>query len=141
VSTSIGQRTLGRTGFRVGEIGLGFEHLRRQKPETIAAVVSEALENEINYFDLVWSLPNVLRGVKIGINGRRERVRIAVHLGSGHKNGRYLRSRKADECKRFFDDALSNLGTDYADIANIHYVKDLGTWKQVNDGGVVDLAC
>jgi hypothetical protein len=40
----------------VGEIGLGFEHLRRQKPETIAAVVSEALENEINYFDLVWSL-------------------------------------------------------------------------------------
>jgi aryl-alcohol dehydrogenase-like predicted oxidoreductase len=61
VSTSIGQITLGRTGFRVGEIGLGFEHLRRQKPETIAAVVSEALENEINYFDLVWSLHHSAR--------------------------------------------------------------------------------
>ena len=104
-------------------------------------VVNQALENGINYFDLVWSLPSVLEAVKIGIEGRREKVCIAVHLGSGHKNGKYCRSREADECEKFFDGALNNLGTDHADVANIHYVKDREAWKQVNEGGVVDLAC
>jgi hypothetical protein len=140
-SLLINQRTLGRTGFRVSEIGLGFEHLKRQKLQTIVAVVNQALENGINYLDLVWSLPSVLEGVKTGIEGRREKVFITAHLGSGHKNGRYCRSREADECEKFFDDALNNLDTDHADVANIHYVKDREAWKQVNEGGVVDLAC
>ena len=137
---SIGQRVLGRTGLRVSEIGIGCEHLKRVKREKIASIVREASASEINYFDLVWSLPTVLQGIADGIEGQREKAHLIVHLGSGHLNGSYKRSRKPGECERYFDDALSVLRTDYADVANIHYVKDLGVWKEVKEDGVVDLA-
>lgn len=67
-------------------------------------------------------------------------MRIAVHLGSGHLNGKYKRTRKPNECEKCFDDALSVLGSDYADIANIHYVTDLNVWGEVRKRGVIDLA-
>lgn len=137
---SIGQRVLGRTRLLVSEIGIGCEHLKRVRRDKIASIVREASANGINYFDLVWSLPTVLQGVADGIEGQRRNVHLTVHLGSGHVNGKYKRSRKPDECERFFEDALSVLHTDYADIANIHYVKDLGVWKEVRENGVVDLA-
>lgn len=94
----------------------------------------------MNYFDLVWSLPEVLEGIADGIESQRRNVHLTVHLGSGHVDGKYKRSRKPDECKGFFDDALHILRTDYADVANIHYVKDLKVWKEVKESGVLDLA-
>lgn len=137
---SIGQRVLGRTGLRVSEIGIGCEHLKRVKREKIANIVREATATGINYFDLVWSLPTVLQGLADGIHGQRKKAHLTVHLGSGHVNGKYKRSRRPEECERYFNDALSVLRTDYADIANIHYVKDLGVWKEVKESGVIDLA-
>jgi predicted aldo/keto reductase-like oxidoreductase len=110
------------------------------KREKIANIVREASANGINYFDLVWSLPTVLQGVADGIEGQREKAHLIVHLGSGQLNGSYKRSRKPGECERYFDDALRTLRTNYADVANVHYVKDLGVWKEVKESGVVDLA-
>jgi hypothetical protein len=51
-----------------------------------------------------------------------------------------MRTRKPDQCKKYFEGALSDLHTDYADIVNIHYVKDMQVWKLVKESGVVDLA-
>jgi hypothetical protein len=131
---------LGRVGFQVSEIGIGCEHLRRAKREKIAGIVREALAGGVNYFDLVWSLPEVLEGIADGIESQRKNVHLTVHLGSGHVDGKYKRSRNPDECERFFDDALHILRTDYADITNIHHVKDLKVWKEVKESGVLDLA-
>ena len=134
------QRILGRTGFRVSEIGIGTEHLKRAKRNKIAEIVQEALANGVNYFDLVWSFPTLLQGLADGMEGQRNRAHVAVHLGSGHVDGRYVRTRKPDACERYFSEALRNLDTDYADIANIHYVKDMEAWKDVKERGVIDLA-
>lgn len=136
----ISRRGLGRTGLQVSEIGIGCEHLRGLKREKIANIVREALARGVNYIDLVWSLPDVLEGIADGIEGQRENVHLTVHLGSGHVDGRYKRSRTPDECERCFDDALNVLRTDYADVANIHYVKDLKVWKEVKGSGIIDLA-
>ena len=66
------QRILGRTGFRVSEIGIGTEHLKRVKRDKIAEIVQEALANRVNYFDLVWSFPTLLLGLADGMEGQRK---------------------------------------------------------------------
>jgi hypothetical protein len=136
----MGQRILGRTGLRVSEIGIGTEHLKRVGRERVASIVKEALASGVNYIDLVWSLPTLLESVADGMDGQREKVHLTVHLGSGHQDGKYMRTRKPDQCKKYFEGALSDLHTDYADIVNIHYVKDMQVWKLVKESGVVDLA-
>ncbi len=134
-------RPLGRTGLDVSVIGIGVEHLKNQPEESIAAVVGEAVESGVNYFDLVWSLPNVVRGVACGIGGAREDVHLAVHLGSCYRGGKYLRSRTPRRCEEVFLETLERLGTDHADVINIHYVKDMGQWDVISKpGGVLDLA-
>jgi len=137
---SMGQRILGRTGLRVSEIGIGTEHLKRVGRERVASIVKEALASGVNYIDLVWSLPTLLESIADGMDGQREKVHLTVHLGSGHQDGKYMRTRKPDQCKKYFEGALSDLHTDYADIVNIHYVKDMQVWKLVKESGVVDLA-
>ena len=47
-------RTLGRTGLEVSEIGLGTEYLLRQPTKIVRSVIQEAIENGINYFDIVF---------------------------------------------------------------------------------------
>jgi hypothetical protein len=136
----MGQRILGRTGLRVSEIGIGTEHLKRVGRERVASIVKEAIASGVNYIDLVWSLPTFLESIADGMDGQREKVHLTVHLGSGHQDGKYMRTRKPDQCKKYFEGALSDLHTDYADIVNIHYVKDMQVWKLVKESGVVDLA-
>jgi predicted aldo/keto reductase-like oxidoreductase len=133
-------RSLGKTGRKVSVIGLGFEHLKTKSEKEIEKIVSTALDAGINYFDLVWSLPHLLRGISSSLKKRREEVVLAVHFGSGHSNGKYKISRDPVECETMFMEALKDLGTDYADIANIHYIKDMKTWKQVKKNGVINAA-
>lgn len=134
-------RPLGRTGLDVSVIGIGVEHLKNQPEESIAAVVGEAVESGVNYFDLVWSLPNVVRGVAHGIMDSREDIHLAVHLGSCYRGGKYLRSRTPRRCEEVFLETLERLGTDHADVINVHYVKDIKQWNIVTKpGGVLDLA-
>jgi predicted aldo/keto reductase-like oxidoreductase len=129
---------LGKIGRKVSVIGLGFEHLKSKSEQDVKAIVSTALGAGINYFDLVWSFPHLLRGLGASLGKRRRDVVLAVHLGSGHSNGKYKRSRNPVESEAMFMEALKDLDTDYADIANIHYVKDMKVWKQVKANGIVD---
>ena len=133
-------RTLGKTGRKVGVIGLGFEHLKAKSEKEVETIVSTALDAGINYFDLVWSLPHLLRGIGSSLGKRRGEVVLAVHIGSGHSNCKYKLSRDPVECETMFMEALKDLGTDYADIANIHYIKDMKTWKQIKKNGVINAA-
>ncbi len=54
-------RDLGRTGLKVSEIGLGTEHLGRtsKAKENVTCVVDRAVENGINYFDLIFAEPSL----------------------------------------------------------------------------------
>ena len=133
-------RELGRTGLRVSTLGVGVEHLRNLSAERIAEIVSEAAREGMNYFDLVWSLLNVAEGFRQAIEGRRSKVLLALHLGSGVENGAYIRSRDPSECERQFRNLLDRLGTDYADVLNIHYVLNAKVWREVNGKGIIALA-
>ena len=119
---------------------MGVEHLKRQSNEYIAEVVREAVSDGVNYFDLVWSLPQVIEGVSQGI-GDNKKIHLAVHLGSSYRNGKYVKAKGARKCEETFRDTMERLNKDSVSIINLHYVKGLKQWKEVTKPqGVLDLA-
>lgn len=135
------KRALGETGLSIGVIGLGVEHLKGLPHGAVVGVVSEAVRLGVNYFDLVWSLPSIVKPIGEALKGSRSRVHLAVHLGSCYRGGEYERSRAPERCEMSFRETLDNLGTGYADLINLHYVGGVRQWRKVSrEGGVVDLA-
>jgi predicted aldo/keto reductase-like oxidoreductase len=133
-------RKLGKTGLDVSEIGLGTEYLNRQSRETVVSVVHKAIENGVNYFDLVFNFPEYLDNFAAAFKAQRDKVILTTHLGSAEKNGKYRKTRDPKECEEVFMKTLSRLGTDYIDIANLHFVKNEKEYNETIDRGVLDLA-
>lgn len=149
ISTVLGQlavvymnfRRLGKTGLKVSEIGLGTEYLRRASKETVASVVDTAIESGVNYIDLLFNFHECLDNFGAALKGRRDEIILTHHLGSAGKHGQYRKTRKVTKCEKIFEDALSILGTDYIDIAHVHYVKNAKEYEEVTaPGSVLDLA-
>ena len=134
-------RPLGEIGLNVSVIGVGIEHLKNRPAGDVARIIKEAVGGGVNYVDLVWSLPDVIRGVAQGVGDSREDVHFAVHLGSCHKNGKYMKSRTPQRCEETFRETLQLLDTDHAAVINVHYVKSIKEWDIVTKPrGILDLA-
>lgn len=133
-------RNLGKTGFKVSVIGLGVEYLKGASVTDISKIFTLALKEGINYFDLVWTLPNIIEGLKEALNTTEKQPILAFHLGSCTKDGCYKRSRNPTECEEYLKDLLCTLGLKSAPIVNIHYAANLDIWRQLNRKGIVALA-
>jgi len=133
-------RQLGRTNLRVSPIGLGTEHWKKLPAEEIKQIIDFAMRAEVNYFDLVWFLPNIMEGFRQALKDQSRKPILAFHLGSCIKDGKYERSRDPAHCEKQLTNFLSQLDFDYAPILNIHYVGTLKVWKQINRKGILALA-
>lgn len=131
---------LGKTDFKVSVIGVGVEYLKAASTTKVTEILTHALNEGINYFDLVWTYPNIMEGLKEALNNTGKKPIIVFHLGSLLKDGRYKRSRNPAECEKNLKQQLDFLGLDSAPIVNIHYVENFDTWKEINQKGIVSLA-
>ena len=113
-------KTLGRSGLKASEIGLGCEHLEGLDAKTIHQVVDTALEGGVNILDVFMSEPNVRRDIGLALKGRRDKVLIQGHFGARWKDGQYGRTRERKETQFFFEDLLHRLDTDYIDLLLVH---------------------
>ncbi len=135
------QRKLGRTGLAVGEVGIGTEYLHGQPRETVVEVVRGAVENGVTYFDILWAYPDYLDNLGAALDGLRDRVALTLHLGPAVSSGQYRLSRDASECEAIFDDMLSRLGIDCADIVMIQWIDKQDDYAGVTEeGGLLGLA-
>lgn len=133
-------RSFGASGIKVSEVSLGTEHLRRP-PSRVKKVVSAALDDGVNYIDMVFNLTEHLDAYSAAIEGRRDEVMLAHHLGSSERNKRYYKTRSVEECGREFERFLKVMKTDYVDVANVHFIADAEGYELVTKpGGVLDLA-
>ncbi|UCC20857.1 MAG: aldo/keto reductase [Promethearchaeota archaeon] len=133
-------RTLGRTGLKVSEIGLGTEYLFRQERKIVNSVLKEAINNGINYFDIVFNISNYIDNISAALKDYREDIIITCHLGSVDEDGRVRRSRNIEECEQTFLDTLSKFGKDYIDIVNLQFVKEREYKSIISPGGLLGLA-
>lgn len=129
---------LGRTGLDVGILGLGTEHLT---PENVGPVVARAIDQGMNYVDIMMWVPPRKDALGAAIKGRRDKVILAGHLSVAEENGQYRKTRDLKECEDLFHDQLRRLGTDYVDILHLSYVDEPEELKQVmGPGGIFELA-
>ncbi len=134
-------RTLGGTGLEVGVIGLGTEYLVGQPRDTVVSVVHEAIDQGVNYIDVLFAYTEYLDNMGAALKGKRDQVFITGHLGSAETDGQYRRTRDVAECEDLFHDVLSRLGTDYVDVAFLQNCDEEDDYKQVmGSGGLLELA-
>lgn len=127
-------RTLGKTGLKVSEIGLGGEWLERHNTEEVRAVIERCEAAGINILDCWMSEPNVRTNIGLAIQGHRDRWIIQGHLGSTWQNGQYVRTRDLEKAKTAFDDLLRRLQTDYIDLGMIHFVDEKAEFDWIMNG-------
>lgn len=123
-------RTLGNTGLQVSEVGLGCEHLQGAPESTVHQVIDAALSGGVNILDIFMSEPNVRTNIGNALKGRREKVILQGHIGAAWLDGQYAVKRDAENSKRFLDDLLTRLQTDYLDIGMIHFLDDPEEWDR-----------
>lgn len=133
-------RTLGRTGMKVSEIGLGCEHLQGQDQKNVEAVISSALDHEINIMDVFMSEPQVRSNIGTALQGKRDRFMIQGHIGAAWLDGQYCRTRDMGHCQAFFEDLLTRLETDYIDIGMLHFVDTQEDFDGTFHTGLIEYA-
>jgi aryl-alcohol dehydrogenase-like predicted oxidoreductase len=69
IQMGIEYRKLGKTGLKVSEIGLGTEYLNQQPRRIVTSVVQQAIEQGVNYFDIVFSFPRYLDNLGAALKG------------------------------------------------------------------------
>lgn len=138
--TAIKYRTLGNTGLKVSEIGMGCEGFAEENFSMAQKLFDFAEQNGINYFDLYASNPKMRAAVGDAMIGRREKFIVQSHIGSIWVDGQYKRTRKIDEVRAGFDEMLRLLKTDHIEIGMIHYCDDLKDWDRIVKGGTLDFA-
>lgn len=133
-------RILGRTGLKVGEIGMGCEGFVDQPYETVKAYIDRMEETGVNCIDLYTPNPEFRSNLGKALEGRREKFVLQAHLCTIWKDGQYKRTRKLMEVKEGFEDQLRRLETDHVEIGMIHYVDSLEDWENIKNGDVIKYA-
>lgn len=133
-------RELGKTGLKLSEIGLGCEGFVDADDALSDAIFELALQNGVNCLDMYTPDPAAQKKIGRGIAPVRKDFILQGHLCTQWKNEQYEETRKLPEVKAAFEAILNNLGTDYVDIGNLHYVDSHETWQKIIDNGILDYA-
>jgi len=119
-------------------IGLGSEHLDNKPYEVVERTIHAALEHEINIMDLFMPGEQVRRNIGKALAGKRDKVFIQGHIGSVDLKEQYDISRDLNVCKRYFEDLLKFLNTDYIDFGMLFFIDSEEAFDKVFHGGIAD---
>ncbi|MCE5259165.1 MAG: aldo/keto reductase [Chloroflexi bacterium] len=134
-------RQLGRTGFKVGALGLGTEYLIGAARDHIVKMIRSAYEHEINYFELFPANPLFRDAMGEAFAPFRQQVFLGAHLGAQVVETQYDKTRDIAACRRWFEDFLARYHTDYVDVLFLHNIDTQEDYNTVMaPGGVCDLA-
>lgn len=115
-------RTLGNTGMQASIIGLGTEHLDGKPYEVVKDTLDAAIENKVNIMDAFMPGHDIRRKLGNALKGRREKMIIQGHLGSTDINQQYDISRDVPTVKKYFENLLIDLDTDYIDVGMLFFI-------------------
>ena len=133
-------RTLGRTGLKISEIGMGCEGLVDKTAGQVKEFVDKMEELGVNCIDLYSPNPVMRSNLGQALKGRREKFILQSHLCSIWEEGQYLRTRDISKVKAGFAHMLRELDTDFIDIGMIHYSDALSDWQDIKAGPIMAYA-
>ncbi len=115
-------RVIGKTGMKASVIGLGAEHLDNQPYEVVAETVHAALDSGMNIIDVFMPGEEVRQNIGRALKGKRDQVLIQGHIGSVDLKQQYDISRDLPTCRRYFENLLRDLQTDYIDFGMMFFI-------------------
>ena len=118
-------RILGRTQLRVGEIGLGVEHLKVSR-DNMDAVFDLAVASGLNYVDVLYNDPDAesaehWEAIGPALRNHRDSLVLALHWG-------LIYHEEIELCQSRFNACLEQIGG-YAEIAMMTMVDSEGLWN------------
>ena len=133
-------RKLGKTGMQASIIGLGTEHLDNKEYEIVEETIGAAMDYDINIMDLFMPGHDVRQKIGRAIKGNRKNFIIQGHIGATDLSGQYDTSRDIGICKKYFENLMIDLGTDYIDLGMLYYVDNEEEFNAVFNSDIVRYA-
>jgi len=133
-------RPIGKTGMSASIIGLGCEHLDNKPYETADTVINTALDNGVNILDVFMPGEQVRRNIGKALGSRRDKVLIQGHIGSTDVKEQYDMSRDLPTIKKYFENLLRFLNTDYIDFGMLFFIDTQEHFKDVFEGDTLPYA-
>jgi predicted aldo/keto reductase-like oxidoreductase len=133
-------RPIGKTGMSASIIGLGAEHLDNKPYETIESVINASLEQGFNIMDIFMPGETVRKNIGHALKGRRDQVLIQGHICSTDINEQYDRSRDLPTVKKYFENLLRCLETDYIDLGMLFFIDTEKDFSDVFESDILRYA-
>lgn len=134
------QRSLGKCGIMIGEVGLGCEGFLGKDNKYVCQALDMMEKAGANGIDLYSPNPHTRSALGEAMRGRRSKFVLEGHICTIWKNDQYKRTRDMNEIREGFADQLERLKTDYLDIGTIHYVDAFTDWQKVLNAGILEYA-
>lgn len=119
------KRTLGRTGESLSMVGFGGILVMNEEPSTASALVAQAIERGINYFDVAPSYGNAEERLGPALEPYRKSVFLACKT----------EKRTADEAWEALHQSLERLRTDHFDLYQLHAVTTMEDVETIMGAG------
>lgn len=133
-------RDLGKTGMKSSIIGLGAEHLDGKDYAVVKETIDAAMEHNINMMDVFMPGSDIRQKIGKAIKGNREKFIIQGHIGSTDINHQYDISRDISTSKRYFENLLTDLGTDYIDFGMLFFIDSEQHFDEVFHSDIIRYA-
>ncbi len=133
-------RTIGKTGISASIVGLGAEHLDEKPYGAVEETIHAALDHGVNIMDVFMPGEEVRKNVGKAIAGRRDKVIIQGHICSTDVGQQYDISRDPATAKKYFENLLRFLGTDYIDFGMLFFIDSDADFKGVFESPILDYA-
>ena len=129
---------IGKTNYKVSEIGFGAEWMAEKTEEEVEKLVRFCENEGVNFLDCWMSDPKVRSSLGKAIHKNREHWIIQGHIGSTWQKGQYVRTRDMNKVIPAFEDLLTRLQTDYIEFGMIHYVDEVEEYNQIMDNEFIE---
>lgn len=131
-------RDIGTTGMKASVVGLGTEHLDNKPYALTEQVIRSALEHDINIMDVFMPGHEVRQNIGKSLGNRRKDVLIQGHIGSVDLNQQYDMNYETDICKKYFENLMKDLNTDYIDFGMLFFLDSEETFQKVFHGDLIN---
>jgi len=140
MKTEMIYRPVGNTGISASVIGLGTEHLDNKPYEIVERVIHAACDRGINIMDLFMPGEAVRRNIGKALAGRRDKFIIQGHICSTDIREQYSISRDLPTIKKYFENLLLCLNTDYIDFGMLFFIDSEKHFSDVFEGDALPYA-
>ncbi len=131
-------REIGNTGLKASTIGMGAEHLDGKPYDVVESTIHAAIDSGVNILDVFMPGEDIRKKIGKALKGKRDKVMLQGHICSVDLNQQYDITRDFEISKKYFEDLLRYLETDYIDFGMLFFMDTDEALDQVIDHGILD---